>query len=169
MRTGLVDVIPERALKMCTWEELEVLVCGDPHIDVAVMKANTTYHGYSVSKLVHACARVITSMHCNCCRQGRSRVCRCCLSVNNPPAPVPSYRVSSIGCMSSVWECYNVCVVLVCAGIGSRMQVVLAGHGVVHGRSKVTVCTVCLGQVRLHDCNFYLKNLTDVPPSAPSY
>jgi hypothetical protein len=48
IRRGLVDVIPERALKMCTWEELEVLVCGDPRIDVAVMKANTTYHGYSV-------------------------------------------------------------------------------------------------------------------------
>ena len=48
IRRGLVEVIPERALKLCTWEELEVLVCGDPRIDVAVMKANTTYHGYSV-------------------------------------------------------------------------------------------------------------------------
>lgn len=41
-----MDVIPERALKMCTWQELEVLVCGDPHIDVEVMRANTTYQGF---------------------------------------------------------------------------------------------------------------------------
>jgi E3 ubiquitin-protein ligase HERC2 len=48
IRSGLVDVVPERALKLCTWQELEVLVCGDPRIDVDVMKANTTYHGYDV-------------------------------------------------------------------------------------------------------------------------
>ncbi len=48
--------------------------------------------------------------------------------------------------------------VLVCAGIGSRVQIVLASHGVVHRRSKVTVCTVCLGQVRLYDCNSHWKN-----------
>ena len=62
MRRGLVEVVPERALKLCTWEELEVLVCGDPRIDVAVMKANTTYHGYSVRVRVRVlvpCARAL--------------------------------------------------------------------------------------------------------------
>ena len=46
LRKGLVAVIPERALKLCTWQEFEVLVCGDPRIDVDVLKTNTTYHGY---------------------------------------------------------------------------------------------------------------------------
>jgi hypothetical protein len=55
MRRGLIEVVPERALKLCTWEELEVLVCGDPHIDVAVMKANTTYHGFSVRASAWGC------------------------------------------------------------------------------------------------------------------
>lgn len=41
----MAAVVPERALKLCTWQALEMLVCGDPHIDVDVLMAHTTYHG----------------------------------------------------------------------------------------------------------------------------
>jgi len=41
----MAGVVPERALKLCTWQALEMLVCGDPRIDVDVLKAHTTYHG----------------------------------------------------------------------------------------------------------------------------
>lgn len=47
MRRGLHSVVPERAVKMCTWGAFERHVCGDPHIDVDVLMAHTTYHGYS--------------------------------------------------------------------------------------------------------------------------
>lgn len=43
---GLVSVVPERAVKLCTGGELEVLVCGDARIDVEVLKAHTSLHGY---------------------------------------------------------------------------------------------------------------------------
>jgi HECT-domain (ubiquitin-transferase) len=50
MRAGLLDVVPERAVRLCTWSELELHVCGDPHIDVAVLRENTVYvGGYSNS------------------------------------------------------------------------------------------------------------------------
>lgn len=44
---GLVDVVPARAISLCTWHELELFVCGDPHIDVDALRAHSTFHGYS--------------------------------------------------------------------------------------------------------------------------
>lgn len=45
IRRGMAGVVPERALKLCTWQALEMLVCGDPHIDVDILMSHTTYHG----------------------------------------------------------------------------------------------------------------------------
>mmetsp|Transcript_16694 Transcript_16694/g.53294 ORF Transcript_16694/g.53294 Transcript_16694/m.53294 type:complete len:892 (+) Transcript_16694:267-2942(+) len=47
IRRGLVAIVPERALQLFTAPELELLVCGDPTVDVALLKQHTTYHGYN--------------------------------------------------------------------------------------------------------------------------
>jgi len=47
IRRGVHAVVPERAVKMCTWGAFERHVCGDPNIDVDVLMSHTTYHGYS--------------------------------------------------------------------------------------------------------------------------
>lgn len=41
-----MSVVPERALKLLTWRELEVLVCGDPEVDPDVLQAKATYQGW---------------------------------------------------------------------------------------------------------------------------
>ena len=40
-------VVPERALNLNTWREVEVLVCGNPTFDIADWKNHTHYSGYS--------------------------------------------------------------------------------------------------------------------------
>jgi hypothetical protein len=47
LQRGLYSVIPERAVKLCSSEELETFVCGDPTIDVDVLRNHTFYVGYS--------------------------------------------------------------------------------------------------------------------------
>jgi len=42
-RDGLLSVIPESAIALLTWEELQKLVCGVRRIDVDRLKANTEY------------------------------------------------------------------------------------------------------------------------------
>lgn len=49
LRRGLMSVLPERAVRMLSWSELELLVCGDPHVDVDILAAHTEYSGYSRS------------------------------------------------------------------------------------------------------------------------
>jgi len=49
IRRGLGNVVPLAGLVMFTGRELEVLVCGRPDIDVAVLRANTIYDGYTDS------------------------------------------------------------------------------------------------------------------------
>jgi hypothetical protein len=46
MRAGLAVVIPPRAISLCTATGLELRVCGDAHIDIAALRAHTTYSGY---------------------------------------------------------------------------------------------------------------------------
>jgi E3 ubiquitin-protein ligase HERC1 len=46
MARGLGAIVPERALRLCTWSELELLVCGNPEVDVATLQRHTTYHGF---------------------------------------------------------------------------------------------------------------------------
>jgi len=49
MRRGLTAVIPENALSLLTWQELELLVCGRPTIDVDLWERNTRYEGCSAN------------------------------------------------------------------------------------------------------------------------
>lgn len=46
MRRGLISVVPERALRLFTWRELEVLVCGDSYVDVDFLMTKATYQGW---------------------------------------------------------------------------------------------------------------------------
>eukprot|EP01138_Halocafeteria_seosinensis_P006927 gb/GECG01007085.1/.p1 GENE.gb/GECG01007085.1/~~gb/GECG01007085.1/.p1 ORF type:complete len:4254 (+),score=533.57 gb/GECG01007085.1/:1-12762(+) len=50
MRKGLVSIVPARALQLLTWRELELMVCGDPAVDVALLKQNTVYSGFSAAE-----------------------------------------------------------------------------------------------------------------------
>eukprot|EP00501_MAST-03F_sp_TOSAG23-6_P002630 GSMAST32.ASY1.ANO1.2772.1 assembled CDS len=49
IRRGIVTLVPDRALRLLNWNELEVCVCGNPNIDIEIIKKHTTYHGYSAS------------------------------------------------------------------------------------------------------------------------
>jgi len=44
---GLATVVPMRAVKLFTWSELEVLVCGSPKVDMELWQSRTEYQGYS--------------------------------------------------------------------------------------------------------------------------
>lgn len=44
LRTGLLKAVPEAALEMLTWQELETRVCGEPEITVEALIKNTYYH-----------------------------------------------------------------------------------------------------------------------------
>ena len=43
MRRGLVSIIPDRAVRLCGGSELQRLVCGEPDIDLDVLRANTEF------------------------------------------------------------------------------------------------------------------------------
>ena len=45
IRNGLEQVIPIGLLKLLSWNELEMLVCGKPILDVELLKENTLYNG----------------------------------------------------------------------------------------------------------------------------
>ncbi len=49
IRGGLVSIIPPRALQLLTWREMELLVCGDPVVDVQLLKKHTQYDSYEES------------------------------------------------------------------------------------------------------------------------
>ena len=42
---GFNQLVPERALRLCTGTDLEILVCGDPRIDIEALKRHTEYVG----------------------------------------------------------------------------------------------------------------------------
>jgi hypothetical protein len=46
VRRGLYSVVPARAVRLLTWQELEVAVAGRPEIDVRELRAHTDYEGY---------------------------------------------------------------------------------------------------------------------------
>jgi hypothetical protein len=46
IRRGLLSVVPERAMRLLTWKELEILVAGRPEIDVDDLRKHTVYEGY---------------------------------------------------------------------------------------------------------------------------
>lgn len=43
IRRGLATVVPHQVLSLLTWEELELLICGTPKMDIELFKRNTTY------------------------------------------------------------------------------------------------------------------------------
>ena len=49
IRNGLEEVIPFGILKLLSWNELEMLVCGKPILDIELLKENTQYSGCSLN------------------------------------------------------------------------------------------------------------------------
>jgi hypothetical protein len=49
MRKGLDAVVPTHMLSLFTWRDLELQVCGDPAIDIAVLKRHTVYNKLSAT------------------------------------------------------------------------------------------------------------------------
>ena len=49
IRNGLEQVIPVGILKLISWNELEMLVCGKPILDIELLKENTLYRGCNES------------------------------------------------------------------------------------------------------------------------
>lgn len=45
--SGLYSIIPPRYFPVFSWTELERLICGDPQIDLKVLKKHTIYEGYT--------------------------------------------------------------------------------------------------------------------------
>lgn len=43
---GLYSVVPARALRLLSWQELELAVAGEPHVDIEVFKSNTDVEGF---------------------------------------------------------------------------------------------------------------------------
>lgn len=46
IRRGLYSIVPARALRMLTWQEVMVAAAGKPEIDLRLLKAHTDYEGY---------------------------------------------------------------------------------------------------------------------------
>ncbi len=49
IRNGLEQVIPFGLLKLLSWNELEMLVCGKPILDIELLKENTQYNGCNIN------------------------------------------------------------------------------------------------------------------------
>jgi hypothetical protein len=47
VRHGLATIIPHRLLSLYTWDQLEVMVCGLPTVDIALLKSITEYSSCS--------------------------------------------------------------------------------------------------------------------------
>ncbi|EQC30664.1 hypothetical protein, variant [Saprolegnia diclina VS20] len=47
MRRGLAALFPLRVLTLLTWQEMEMLTCGSPKIDIAIWRQHTRYDGYT--------------------------------------------------------------------------------------------------------------------------
>lgn len=47
IRKGITEIIPEVILELQTYEEMEKLICGNPSIDIDLLKQHTKYTGYS--------------------------------------------------------------------------------------------------------------------------
>jgi hypothetical protein len=50
---GVSCIIPERALRLCTWKELQRLTCGESDIDLVVLRRNTAYDSRGVYSDTH--------------------------------------------------------------------------------------------------------------------
>eukprot|EP00455_Lapot_gusevi_P027145 TRINITY_DN2870_c0_g2_i2.p1 TRINITY_DN2870_c0_g2~~TRINITY_DN2870_c0_g2_i2.p1 ORF type:complete len:1706 (-),score=731.31 TRINITY_DN2870_c0_g2_i2:147-5264(-) len=52
IQKGLSAVIPLRNLSLFSWMDLETMVCGNPHIDVEILRRHTVYQGLTASSAV---------------------------------------------------------------------------------------------------------------------
>eukprot|EP01012_Entosiphon_sulcatum_P013944 TRINITY_DN19103_c0_g1_i1.p1 TRINITY_DN19103_c0_g1~~TRINITY_DN19103_c0_g1_i1.p1 ORF type:complete len:4696 (+),score=503.71 TRINITY_DN19103_c0_g1_i1:1491-14090(+) len=52
LRKGLEAVIPHQYLALFTWRELELMICGQPEVDVEVLRRHTIYEGYTATSPV---------------------------------------------------------------------------------------------------------------------
>ena len=41
MRKGLLQVVPQAAFELFTWQEVEKRICGDPEITIAALRQNS--------------------------------------------------------------------------------------------------------------------------------
>ncbi|KAH8584680.1 HECT domain-containing family [Cryptosporidium sp. chipmunk genotype I] len=63
IRKGITEIIPENILELQTHEELERLICGNPSIDIELLKQHTKYTGYtSNDKIINWFWDVISEM-----------------------------------------------------------------------------------------------------------
>ena len=46
LRQGFGRIVPLKILELFTWQQLEVLVAGEPSIDLAYLREHTEYRGY---------------------------------------------------------------------------------------------------------------------------
>jgi E3 ubiquitin-protein ligase HERC2 len=52
IRKGLEQVVPLRMLSLFSWYDIEVMVCGNPYIDVEELRRHTAYNGVQASSPV---------------------------------------------------------------------------------------------------------------------
>ncbi|RYG53183.1 hypothetical protein EON66_08900, partial [archaeon] len=63
IRRGFGTVLPDSVLSLFDWNELEVLVCGEATVDVALLRKHTRYDGYSAhDEVIERFWRVLASL-----------------------------------------------------------------------------------------------------------
>ena len=55
LMAGLWSIVPPQYLALFTWQELESMICGQPEVDVELLKRHTIYEGYQASSRVCVC------------------------------------------------------------------------------------------------------------------
>lgn len=51
IKKGLFSILPCRYISILKWNELELLICGSPNIDLTVLKKHTIYDGYNQNSI----------------------------------------------------------------------------------------------------------------------
>jgi hypothetical protein len=49
IRDGLYSIISPRYISLLSWQELELMICGSPNIDLNILKKHTIYEGYTAA------------------------------------------------------------------------------------------------------------------------
>lgn len=101
-KEGFWEVVPKHLVSIFNEGELELLVSGLPEIDVADLRANTEYAGYSASsQVIHWFWEVVREMDREDLARlvqfvtGTSKVSGC----PTPPSPLPSLLPSRDPCL----------------------------------------------------------------------
>ena len=64
---GFYDIIPKHLISIFNEQELELLLCGLPTIDIDDLKANTEYHKYQITSL-QVCISVVIPVFSPICK-----------------------------------------------------------------------------------------------------